>query len=68
MKYLVFSGVHYYPEGGWHDFSAGFTDLNDAKSYASFQVKYRRNGGNEQDWAHIVNIETCEIIHVERAQ
>jgi hypothetical protein len=50
-RYLLFSGAHYYPEGGWYDFRGSFATAEEAK--AAYRP-YRFGG----EWAHVVDTET----------
>lgn len=51
MRYLLFAGDDYYPLGGARDLVGCYSDLQDAKG-----------AYDGQGWAHIYDIETCEII------
>ena len=61
-RYLVFMGDHYYPGGGWNDFSDSFDDWDLAKSHAL--AKKQQGVGWPADWAQIVDTETGEVTHV----
>ena len=50
-KYLLFSGMCYYPAGGLHDFKGSFESIESAKM-----------SGKIEDWYHIVDKDTLEII------
>jgi len=54
-RYLLFAGSNYYPAGGWDDFWAASDDIEELKRQAE-------NGGWLPDWAHIVDLETREVI------
>lgn len=51
--YLLFSGEHYYPSGGWQDFDGRYSTLNDAHKEAK-----KINGR----WWHIVSEEYWKIV------
>ena len=55
-RFLVFAGDNYYPNGGWHDFSESFDDMNTA-------VEFARNvrTGN-YDWSHVLDSERQKVI------
>ena len=53
MKYLLFSGSHYYPEGGWNDFIGAYPTIE----LANEKIKITSN-----DWFHVVDIETMQIV------
>lgn len=49
MKYMLFSGYYYYPNGGWEDFKGFFDSVEDA------MVFLKKNYPEPYDsWAHIV--------------
>lgn len=51
-RYLLFSGDHYHPEGGWFDLLGSFDRLEDA-------VLASPSGA---DWFHIVDTTTGTIV------
>ena len=52
-RFLVFSGDHYYPSGGWKDFRGSYAILEEAKA--------SEPGG---DWAHIIDTESGLVVAV----
>lgn len=52
-RYALFSGYHYYPNGGWEDFKGFFESVEDA---AASLV------GKRADWWHVVHIATGEVV------
>jgi len=58
-KYLLFSGVSYYPCGGFSDFMGDFLSIEDAKLCEAPTKK-------THDWAHIVDTETMMIVLMKR--
>lgn len=59
MRYLVFNGHRYYPEGGWLDY-CGATEGVDAAKVLALQP--RPYMGSWVDWAHIVDSATSTIV------
>lgn len=53
MRYLLFAGDSYYPEGGWHDFVGKFRTLKACKESLP---------AHGCDWAHIVDLDTMKIV------
>ena len=55
MRYLLFAGDAYYPQGGWWDFVGAFGSVEKAKE---------AKGGVRRayDWAHIVDSQDQSII------
>ena len=52
-RYLVFSGSVYYPVGGWNDFKC---------AYSSIKAAEKRVKQDEEDWSHIIDLETGKEI------
>jgi hypothetical protein len=52
-RFLLFSGDHFYPAGGWHDFQNSFDSLEEAK-LADHTDKY--------EWSMIVDSTTGTIV------
>lgn len=50
-RFLVFSGDHYYPGGGWSDFKGSYDTADEARVAAS---------GTGHEWTQIVDTETGE--------
>ena len=58
-RFLLFSGMNYYPAGGWEDFKASFDIKGDAMvSGDSFK---------NEDWFEIVDIQTGEIVYYSKS-
>lgn len=53
-RYLVFAGYYYYPSGGWDDF-VDFAESIDIGIQKARNVDYN-------DWWHIVDSETMEVV------
>ena len=53
-RYLLFCGGTYYPYGGWDDFAGSYDSLEQAEKAAY------------DDWWHIVDSDTGEIIKRDR--
>jgi hypothetical protein len=71
--YLVFSGVHYYPSGGWKDFDMAFDNLEAAvklakeKSPVRTRDQWAMNGLSHfvnytDDWSQVVDIERGLVV------
>jgi hypothetical protein len=58
QRYLVFSGAHYYPAGGWFDFNESFDTMEAALAYARAQVD------DSYTWAYVLDLETREWVEV----
>ena len=54
-KYIIFSGMNYYPSGGWEDFFDTADTLKEAK------ISYE-NGITINGWAHVVDMSNKTII------
>lgn len=52
-RYLLFSGLNYYPDGGWADYKGGSDDLNALRQKAD---------SLECDWWEIVDALTLKIV------
>lgn len=55
MKYALFGGLVYYPNGGWKDFHGFFDSLEAAEAKAQELF-------NDYAWYHILNMETLVIV------
>lgn len=53
-RFIVFSGLQYYPEGGMSDFDDSFDTLDEAKN---FLLEHR------YDWAHVYDTVTQERVY-----
>lgn len=76
LKFLLFSGIDYYPSGGANDFVGAYESLDVAiiEQYKNLTkdyeyVKHAYDGIEDYaqlqrsfSWAHIFNIETGEIV------
>lgn len=58
MRYLVFSGEHYYPGGGAYD----FVDAFPADCLDSAKTLCRLEGFPHYKWAHIFDLEAQDRI------
>lgn len=58
MKYLLFSGCDYYPEGGAFDIDGVFDNLELAKNHVNNITS------KKVDWANIINVDTMEVEYV----
>ena len=56
MKYLLFAGEDFYPEGGFDDFINTFDSIEDAKEFVD------ANRGEDYKWAHIVDSKSFKIL------
>lgn len=54
-RYALFSGLTYYPAGGFDDFVAASDDVDELKAKATRT--------NDADWAHIVDLESMRVIY-----
>jgi hypothetical protein len=59
MKYLLFSGSHYYPLGGMEDLVGSSNDITELKE---LQLNSIEAWDGEIDWYHLYNSETGEVI------
>ncbi len=57
-RFVVFSGDHYYPTGGWSDMHAAYDTLDEAKDGLTEIA-----GRNKYTWGHIVDLTTGQIVH-----
>lgn len=62
QRYVVFGGMANEQAGGWDDFLASFSDLDEAKTFASAWLK---TGDKANDWYHIIDLTTGENIESE---
>ena len=53
-RFLLFTGQHYYPDGGWDDFKGDFESYEHAKD---FLIQH-----NDYDWWHLVDSTTKTIV------
>lgn len=60
-RYLVFSGLQYYPSGGWGDFDSSYDNYDDAISIAI----HRKRDGGWGTWVQVVDIELMAIVHIQ---
>jgi hypothetical protein len=54
-RFIIFYGDHYYPNGGWHDFSHDI-------SFDTLQEAQARIGAHTRDWGHIVDLKLGSIV------
>lgn len=53
MTYALFSGDHYYPDGGWDDFQGAYATISEAKAARE---------PSDFKWAHIVDLDARKIV------
>lgn len=53
MKYLLFAGSHYYPNGGWEDFKGDFDSVEAAQAQVPPLLE---SIGAGYAWWHIVDV------------
>jgi len=53
-KYLLFSGDHYYPNGGFSDYQGVFDSVEDAKEHLVMMAS--SDNSWKTDWAQIVKL------------
>jgi len=51
-RYLIFSSINYYPEGGWHDLVGSTPTREEA----------RLLGQGTNEWYHVVDRETGDLV------
>ena len=65
MKYLLFMGEDYYPQGGAEDFVKGFDSLEEAHAEAdklrSAPIVGSQFKNTYYDWANILCVETGKV-------
>jgi hypothetical protein len=54
-RFLLFSGDHYYPSGGWDDMVGDFDTPEDATAKGQELLRQLKT-----DWFHVVDMETGE--------
>jgi len=52
MRYIVYSGLDYYPLGGAHDYTKVFNGKEEAITFARMAS---RLDANTHDWAHVAD-------------
>lgn len=61
MRYLLFAGSVYYPDGGWGDFKGRFDKIEDAVD--EYNRMLEDSGYNaEYYWFHVIDIETGLVV------
>ena len=63
MRYALFAGQHYYPDGGMNDLRGSFDTFEAAAAEAHVRTDF---GTYKFDWYHIVDKTTFDIIFKER--
>jgi hypothetical protein len=67
MRFLLFAGDDYYPEGGWEDFRDAFAESEAAvaagKALVSTQIEFLAT----YRWWHVVDRETLRIVAFSRS-
>ncbi len=66
MKYLLFAGHVYYPQGGASDFQLAANEIEPLKEYFANNLKVISRS-YIQHWAEIVEAETMKVIERGRA-
>lgn len=56
MKYFLFAGINYYPQGGAEDFRGEFDSADDAKKSIAKEIDEKHI-----EWAHITD-QHCEMV------
>ena len=59
MRFLVFAGSDYYPDGGWEDFIGAYPSQTEAVSVAQAQHERRKQ---HDRWWHVVDLDTRTIV------
>jgi hypothetical protein len=63
VKFLVFAGDKYYPQGGWGDFESSHENYEDARSAALACAGHGCHGDiGVSDWSHVVDLSTMKIV------
>jgi len=63
-RFILFSGLNYESCGGWDDFDSHHHTFDDAEKEA-IKTGPRKRPVNGWDWAHIVDLETGEVVSVD---
>ncbi len=53
MRFILFAGTNFYPDGGWCDYAGAFESVEAAKQ--ALDTSYN-------DWAHVVDLTTGEMV------
>lgn len=61
-RYALFAGDTYYPSGGMNDFIKFSDDIEELKKFAD-DPEDEGSAWPRFDWAHIVDMNTWEIVH-----
>lgn len=56
MAFLVFTGMEFYPSGGWEDYAGSAASLEEARVLAETQ------SDGSDDWYHIVDAGSGKIV------
>lgn len=56
MAFLVFTGMEYYPSGGWEDYAGTGNTLEEARAVAE-----TKSDGSD-DWYHIVDAVVGQVV------
>lgn len=62
MKYMLFAGNTYYPEGGFSDFKGLFGTVDLAIEAVSEYNENKDRFDDEWDWWHVVNALSLEVV------
>lgn len=61
MKYILFAGNTYYPNGGWKDFRGLFDTVDLAIKAVNDYNENKHNLEDDWDWWHVVNALSLEV-------
>lgn len=59
MHYLLFTGIGYYPNGGWFDFHSAYDNLDSAVAVGKADPAANAADGG---WWHVVDVESLKIV------
>jgi hypothetical protein len=62
MSFLVFEGQNFYACGGWRDYHSKHTNKDAAIETAKQLVVSGTSDWGTSDWAHVVDLETLEVV------
>lgn len=58
LRYMLFSGPTYYPDGGFNDYRGSYESVEEAVA----EITLRRDQTRMVDWFHVVDKQTLEIV------
>ena len=62
FRYVLFGGNNFYPEGGWHDQILASDNLSGLIEFANNRLEHPVVYSVILDWAHIIDMQTMEIV------